>query len=313
MESIRSTLFASYNACPYKAKLQKENPRDWNQFFPIGTLVHDILADAPTYIEKGEEWESFFAKKIKDLEYVSPELVIRAKDAISNGFKNVSSALADGFEIQTEVPMERTLPCGIQITGKADRIDQSKKLFRIIDYKIGFVVPTKTELLGNFQLLVYSYLAQSMAKLNQEVEIGIYSLGRNILSSVVIPVDVECMIEEILNERAIKMQKDTTFRPNPSSLCGYCDYKYDCMAYKTMIEYAKIPKGLDEKIEFYDQLTSYKSGLDAVIKSVKEDIAADMVEQGLTEIEIGGKEKKLIQNVYMKGNDLVITRPYIKG
>jgi CRISPR/Cas system-associated exonuclease Cas4 (RecB family) len=314
MEAIRSTLFAAYNSCPAKAKYMQEQ-RIENNMFDFGTCVHKVLSLVPNILLSDDENsidQLIIDEIVAKMNYCDVTLLQRAKSCIDVGVTNIKQALIDGFTIETEVPLKRTLPNGVLVTGTADRIDSNKKMFRIIDYKSGYRAPTRDDMLGDMQLLTYAYLSQDRASMAQAVSIGLFSLGRDFLQELEIPVDIECIIEDVLNARADRMLSDKVWRANPSKQCGYCDFFNKCEFWKTYKDWTTIPDSLDEQVRLLEEVIDYSSGLKEIGDTLKELIVANMEQQGLETITIGGKERNLSQNISNRGGKIVVTKPFIR-
>lgn len=314
MESIRSTLFAAYNSCPAKAKYMQEQ-RIENNMFDFGTCVHKVLSLVPNILLTGNENEIeqlIIDEIVAKMNYCDVNLLQRAGDCVRVGVENIKQTLIDGFTIETEVPLKRVLPNGVLVTGTADRIDYNKKTFRIIDYKSGYRAPTREDMLGDMQLLTYAYLSQDRASMAQAVSIGLFSLGRNFLQELEIPVDIECIIEDVLNVRANKMLSDTVWRANPSKQCGYCDFFNKCKFWESYKDWTTIPDSLEEQVSLLEEVIDYSAGLKEIGDTLKELIVANMEQQGLDTIVINGKEKNLSQNISNRGGKIVVTKPFIR-
>ena len=310
---ISATAFANYNKCPAKYKFSKDEPLD-NINFDVGTLVHKILSEAPALIieEKEEKIRERLIEEMAAPAQCNAAIISKCMELVKNGVDNIKQALHDGYVSEVEVPMRRTLPSGIEVSGIADRIDQTKKSFRIIDYKSGFAVPTKTDMLGDLQLLTYSYLSQEMATANQTVEICLFSLGRNVVQSIELPVEVEMVIEDILDIRAQQMAADTIYKPQPSSFCKFCDYCMKCRfweEYKTKLE---IPADINEAVTQLESVVSYQDGLDGIVSQLKEHIVEYMVANEIDSIDIGGKDKRIIQTCRVTDGKASMSKPYIR-
>jgi CRISPR/Cas system-associated exonuclease Cas4 (RecB family) len=284
----------------------------WTPVFDIGNLIHRVLSQAPTLILEDKTWNDTFNQELKQLQSCSPDMIQRAVAAIDIGWTNVKTSIDEGLVITTEVPMERTLPSGITITGTADRIDESKKLLRIIDYKSGYLVPTKQDMLGDMQLLTYAFLCQDRASLSQTIEVCLFSLGRGIIQALEVPTEIEAIIEDIIDTRAQMMLNDTEHKPNPSSLCGYCDYRYQCKFWDELSTELDIPETIDEKVKLLEKIMSLNKGLDAISDGLRDSILNYMKEEDISEISINGRDCRIIQSVAQKGDKVTISRPYIK-
>ncbi len=314
IKSIRSTAFAAYNTCPYKYKLSKEI-RYGNENFDVGTAVHDTLQIVPQYLLEGKDWQPVLIEKIGKMEKCSHSMIEKCLKTIEPGVRSIEQALLEGFTIKTEVELQRQLPCGIVITGKTDRIDSTAKLFRIIDYKTGSYVPTQQDMLGDLQLLIYSFLTQEMVSLNQKIEIGLFSLGRDVMQVVGIPINIEMVIEDVLDKRAILMARDEEtgdFRPNPSTLCEYCECKYKCKFWEKYQHDYSVPADVYEKIHLLEMLLSYSKGLEGVVSQLKNEIVSYMVADNIESLEINGKERYFTQRIAYKENNVSVSKPYIK-
>jgi len=316
MDSIRSTMFATYNLCPYKYKLSKEIKAD-NIYIDIGTSTHKILELAPEIISSGGNFDELINNEIGQWKNCSPEMIDRFIKTVNVGIKNIEKTLSDGFEIKTETQLERKLPSGILITGKVDRIDTSNTIFRIVDYKTGSFVPTQQDMLGNFQLLVYLFLGQQLATMNQKIHIALFSLSRDFMQVVEIPFEIESIIEEVLDCRANKMledEKNDTFVATPSSACRYCEYQYRCGFWSSYKNEYQIPEDINEKIRLLESIMSYRKGLDGVFQQLKQEIEDYMVANEIESLEVAGKERHLIFNVKRNesGEPISISRPYIR-
>lgn len=311
MHRIRSTTFASWNLCPQKAKLQQEY-RYGNKNFSVGNAVHATLCVAPQCINEGRDWVPFFKEQIAKMDSCTPDMVEKALSTVKVGIKSIEQALCEGFEIRTEVEFEKELPSGIVITGHVDRIDTNKKLFRVIDYKIGSFVPTKQDMFGDMQLLVYSFLVQDEATLNQNIEIGLFSLGRDFMQTVEIPIDIEMIIEELLDERAKLMVADTEYAANPSSMCAYCDFKNKCAFWEQWAIDTGNNISFEEKVEKLETLSKMKTAISGVMDQLKDEVVAHMIENRIEEVSINGKSKGFIQTARNNNGKISVSKPYIK-
>ncbi|MFW5891843.1 MAG: PD-(D/E)XK nuclease family protein [Bacteroidota bacterium] len=142
----------------------------------------------------------------------------------------------------------------VKITGTADRIDQSGKKTRIIDYKTGKVDPaselkltdwadliTQMKLGKTFQLLMYANLFQKSKQSVNPVIPGIFSLrsiGKGLLSpSIIIDKQKKDIDEQTLErfEKELKtlinkiFDKEIPFTKTPDTKnCKLCDFRITC-------------------------------------------------------------------------------------
>lgn len=310
-DRIRASALASYCQCPLKIKLQQEYPV-WNPNFDLGNLIHRVLAEAPVLILEDKDWRELMYNEIKSLQSCSPEMIDRANAAIQIGWADVKKNIDEGYVITTEVPLERQLPSGITITGTADRIDESRKTLRIIDYKSGFMVPTKQDMLGDMQLLTYAFLCQDRASISQSIEVGLFSLGRGVLQCIEVNPNIEAIIEDIIDVKAQEMLNDDYLKPNPSSLCGYCDYKYKCNFWAELSEHLEIPESIEEKVSMLEKVMSLNKGLSGVGDTLRKEILQYMKENEMTEIHIAGNDCRIVQSVTNKDGKFSASKPYIR-
>lgn len=309
---IRSTEFSSYNTCPYKYKLQSENRLN-NQHFEVGTAVHKVLSLVPEMFLQGDEsWDELLVKELKQFSWCSLEIIEKMTTTLKVGVENIIKTIEEGYQIQTEIPLKRALPSGIIIQGTADRIDTNSNTFRIVDYKTGAWVPSKQDMMGDFQLLIYSFLTQDLASVRQRVEISLFSLGRGVAQTVTIPMEVEAIIESIIEERALVMSQDNEFCPNPSSMCGYCEFSSLCAFWRKFKNNFELTEDTDELARTLGELIQYKNGVDGVISQFKEQLERNLIKNNLTEVEINSKITKLSQTVSNRNGEISVSKPFIR-
>ena len=203
-------------------------------FADVGNMIHLALKEVykdenhPT-IEK-EIYKSFVNALYKiggEDSYMKFQMRIWA-ERIREIAKIDARHFADGWRVvEVEKELQATLPNGLIITGKIDRIERKGDKYRIIDYKTGkYTLYTKKTVNGatDFQLEFYHILATQNG-MNDIDGCYFYDLkNAEIVEEEYMEVKMQ-RIEEAIQEYC-KEKHD--FEENSSSRCQFCDFKELC-------------------------------------------------------------------------------------
>lgn len=203
----------------------------------MGAAVHNVLREWWTKpldertTQVGEVLLTKFWRTdgFKDDEQAERSFV-RAKAWITNYLKTV--------DINDEPRgLERTVSATtetLSISGRVDRIDERDGELVIVDYKTGRNAPEVDDVASSLALAIYAVgAARTMRMKCTKVEL------HHLPSETVVAYDhspeslnrhikrAESIAREVQAE-ALKPESESNYRPNPSVLCGYCDFARIC-------------------------------------------------------------------------------------
>ncbi|MCK5080777.1 MAG: PD-(D/E)XK nuclease family protein [Candidatus Moranbacteria bacterium] len=121
------------------------------------------------------------------------------------------------------------------ISGIIDRIDKVEDGYEIIDYKTARKLPAQSHVDDNLQLLIYllAFLKRypQLAKTPEKIKLSLYFLKHDTkLSTTKTLSQLKDETEKILN--LLDEIKDSSFEPQTSPLCDWCDYQEICPMWK---------------------------------------------------------------------------------
>jgi RecB family exonuclease len=224
---------STFHQCPQKYKWQYleriKVPPTQDQFF--GILIHEILEFAlkndpvvPS-LEKlntalKQQWNSkFFASKEIEQEFYQTGLDI---------LKNFHSQHQPGLTtiLETEKFFEIYWQ-NHKIVGKIDRVDRLPTgEIEIIDYKTNKKLPREDDFSYDWQLAMYKWAAQTLWTQTQPSKLTLYYLRHNKKFSPQNIKEISDLQDYII--KTVSLIESSKFLPQPSVLCGYCEYLDRC-------------------------------------------------------------------------------------
>lgn len=201
------TVIEDYFKCPYRAFLShviKLRDREDGQVnaLSVGNFMHDILRlyikDIATVHDRQSSDELYEKVKEKVLDntvyakfYQDKATAITMDRVISecreycyktflyyskSDFKAFETEVSFGDGEKCKYPSIPLLKGKVKLTGKIDRVDKSKKYFRVVDYKTGGTDTTDQSLFAGLKLQLYLYAAAVKGAREQKDVAGLYYL-----------------------------------------------------------------------------------------------------------------------------------------
>lgn len=177
---------------------------------PLGELggFKDIEHERKTYKEC-----LVLLKKFYELNDLNPNLFLLPSKNIRDSFDDYKDLI-------------KSIETDISISGKFDRIDEMENGgLRIIDFK------TSREKQDSFQLEFYKLLAELNFSNKVDMVSFYYLDAKKIVNFDTSKIDSGRIKDKILNKINI-IRNTSNFRPQPSRLCNYCDFKEICPVFK---------------------------------------------------------------------------------
>lgn len=208
-EKLSPTRIEDYYKCPYRSFLSsclklKRREEGVVDGFSIGNLMHEIFGEYLTRINEITDWASSVSvvediknKLFEREEYKrylsSPDSLYNVESAVKECakfcYKNYLSLKTSKFKVvKTEVsfgeggfyPAISFLDGKVKLVGKIDRIDESEKYFRILDYKTVSPNADPELLFTGKKMQLYLYGAAVMGKPNYSKSLaGVYYMPVN--------------------------------------------------------------------------------------------------------------------------------------
>jgi DNA helicase II / ATP-dependent DNA helicase PcrA len=192
-------------------------PHDDSSSASFGTAVHEVLNGVFSALRAGTrfnetEIEAQFAKswRPEGFEHKEQEREWYAEGLVA--VKGYLANIADDFvPDRLEQPVELTLPDGIKIIGKVDRIDRDADgTVRIIDYKTGRKTATHADIKKNLPIALY---AAALAQRGETVgSVGLHYLMTG--DEVALPVDSSFTAGAVERAREIIVNIEEAYRTN---------------------------------------------------------------------------------------------------
>ena len=230
--------FNTYNRCPriYRYSYVFRIPTPAKPYFDFGSTIHKVCEELTKDIMDGKE--------------VSIELALRYLDAYwkNEGYSSeteeqqakeeskqiLQTFLDEQSQMKSKiVALEKKFIIKIgdySVLGYIDRIDQDGDDYIIFDYKTAKEVTSKNKLKEDIQLLTYDLAVQDIFK-KRPKQVGLWFLRKN--KKVMVEPndeDIESIKKQVLE--TIKNIIDEDYTPTPGWVCGNCDYKLLCDAWK---------------------------------------------------------------------------------
>lgn len=244
---------STFEQCPFKYKcryIDKLKP-DFEASIEavLGKAVHETLEWLYENVTKKnplpnldsvveyylERWEKNFSDNAK---IVSQNL--SAKDYLNQGIQYVISyylkhqPFDDGtLHLELEVKLDLDKTGRYKMVGFIDRLAMNKKTgeYEIHDYKTGSL-PNKEKFKEDRQLALYSIAIKEMFGTDKKVCLIWHYLAHDQkIESSRTQQELDELKNKIIN-LINKIEETTSFPPNPSILCNWCEYKSHCPAFK---------------------------------------------------------------------------------
>ena len=312
-----SKLFA-FETCPkqfhLKYVMKAYPPKQLIDVMHTGSLVHKILEYLAEYPVE-ENIEKCTIKAIGEIDIVpTPEMVERAKNMVEAWFseeKFENDVLASEYEFINQLDEDVT------IRGIIDRVEQvSKNCIKVIDYKTGYRMYTREDLIDSNQLLIYAMAAYD--KWPVDTIIICYDMvAHNRRTEVMVKpsdfADKHKYLQEVY-KRIIDGEKDAIL----SEKCAYCWYKFTCKEYLEYIQQVLNIKNIhdimegnfEESIEYLVGLDNKKKVLEAHISEVKSTILSTMISAGEKRLSYGNYDLRTVSPTKREYNVSVIAEMF---
>jgi len=230
--------FNTYNRCPriYRYSYVFRLPTPAKPYFDFGSTIHKVCEELTKDIMDGEEVSIELALQYleaywKNEGYSSETEEQQAKEESKH---ILQTFLDEQSKMKTKiVALEKKFIIKIgdyNVLGYIDRIDQDGDDYIIFDYKTAKEVTSKNKLKEDIQLLTYDLAVQDLFK-KRPKEVGLWFLRKN--KKVMVEPndeDVEKIKKQVLE--TIKKIIEEDYTPTPGCVCGNCDYKLLCDAWK---------------------------------------------------------------------------------
>lgn len=312
-----SKLFA-FETCPKQFHMmyiqRAYPPKRLIEVMHIGSLVHKILEYLAEYPVE-ENIEKCTLKAVGELDIVpSPEMVEKAKNMVFDWFSDdkFSNEVLDS-EHEFLVQLDKD----VTIRGIIDRVEQvSENCIKVIDYKTGYRIYTRDDLIDSNQLLIYAMAAYDKWPVDTLV-ICYDMVAHNRRTEVMVKPDDFVEKHKYLQE-VYKRIQDGENEAILSGSCAYCWYKYTCKDYINYIqqvlnikEIHDIMEGnFEESISYLVELDSKKKVLEAHISEVKTEILNTMLSEGEKSLSYGKFDLKAVTPTKREYNVNVIAEMF---
>ena len=176
------------------------------------------------------------------------------------------------------------------VSGIIDRIQKTDTRYEVMDYKTGKRLPTQTKVDQNNQLSIYA-----LAFLDKWPDIKIKDLDLSLyflkFGEILKTKRTRDELEETKNKilKIIKdIQKEKSFCPKPTVLCGWCGYKNICPVFKHYQPKPEIEKdemNIKNLMDKYFTLHQKRQNLEKEIEQIKTKVDNYLVNKNLYKIE----------------------------
>jgi len=273
-------------------------PKQLIEVMHTGSLVHKILEYLAEYPVE-ENIKECTIKAIGELDIVpTPEMVEKAKNMVTEWFseeKFANDVLASEYKFINQLDKDVT------IRGIIDRVEQvSENCIKVIDYKTGYRIYTRDDLIDSNQLIIYAMAAYDKWPVDTII-ICYDMIAHNRRTEVIVKPDDFIDKHKYLQE-VYKRIKDGEHEAILSGNCAYCWYKYVCKEYLEYIQQTLNIKNIHDVMEgnFEDSIT-YLVGLDekkkvleSHITEVKSNILHTMLSAGEKNLSYGNFELRAV-------------------
>lgn len=258
IEHLRASLSPSragdFKTCPllYRFRSIDRLPQKPTMATSRGTVVHSVLErlfdlpKAERTIERAAElvrpaWDDLVAEDIQIAELFADDdaegtgllrFLTQARALVSTYFQMEDPSRFDPSG--RELLVETTVGEGLLLRGYVDRLDEAPDgRIRVVDYKTGAAPREAFEAKALFQMKFYALVIwRNTGTIPAQLKLMYLSEGDSLMYS---PDERELLsLERQLGalwdaiERSLQAED---FRPNPSKLCGWCDFQDLCPAY----------------------------------------------------------------------------------
>ncbi len=304
---ISHSAMETFKQCPYKYKLNQIDkiPEPKSEESVFGSYLHYILQwffennynkislkDLLSYYEKHWPEIKYFDNKTQKEKPMSnfffEEGIMMLKNFYQkNGHKDVTI-------ISLEAPFEISLTDQNDqihiVSGIIDRIQKTDTRYEVMDYKTGKRLPTQTKVDQNNQLSIYAlaFLDKWPDIKIKDLDLSLYFLKfGEILKTKRTKEELEETKNKIL--KIIKdIQKEKSFCPKPTILCGWCGYKNICPVFKHYQPKPEIEKdemNIKNLMDKYFALHQKRRNLEKEIEQIKTKVDNYLVNKNLYKIE----------------------------
>lgn len=304
---ISHSAMETFKQCPYKYKLNQIDkiPEPKSEESVFGSYLHYILQwffennynkislkDLLSYYEKHWPEIKYFDNKTQKEKPMSnfffEEGIMMLKNFYQkNGHKDVTI-------ISLEAPFEISLTDQNDqihiVSGIIDRIQKTDTRYEVMDYKTGKRLPTQTKVDQNNQLSIYAlaFLDKWPDIKIKDLDLSLYFLKfGEILKTKRTKEELEETKNKIL--KIIKdIQKEKSFCPKPTVLCGWCGYKNICPVFKHYQPKPEIEKdemNIKNLMDKYFTLHQKRQNLEKEIEQIKTKVDNYLVNKNLYKIE----------------------------
>ena len=304
---ISHSAMETFKQCPYKYKLNQIDkiPEPKSEESVFGSYLHYILQwffennynkislkDLLSYYEKHWPEIKYFDNKTQKEKPMSnfffEEGIMMLKNFYQkNGHKDVTIiSLEASFEISLTDQNDQIHI----VSGIIDRIQKTDTRYEVMDYKTGKRLPTQTKVDQNNQLSIYAlaFLDKWPDIKIKDLDLSLYFLKfGEILKTKRTKEELEETKDKIL--KIIKdIQKEKSFCPKPTVLCGWCGYKNICPVFKHYQPKPEIEKdemNIKNLMDKYFALHQKRRNLEKEIEQIKTKVDDYLVNKNLYKIE----------------------------
>jgi RecB family exonuclease len=240
---------STFEQCPLKFKLKyiDKLPPDIKEFIEgfLGRKVHESLEWLYNNVNNGiipsldelleyyiNSWNNEFKEEIK---------IVKNSENSENYFNKGIKILIDYFLKhrpfkENTIAIEKKIMLNLdkngiyKLQGYIDRLVYNKedKIYEIHDYKTSDSMKTREDLLKDKQLALYSIGVKELFCDAEEINLIWHFLSFN--EKIVLKTTNEKLQDlkkEVIN-LIEKIESTEEFKPNPSSLCGWCEFRSYC-------------------------------------------------------------------------------------
>lgn len=279
-----------------------EGDRDAAEF---GSLLHLVLERLYQWIVR-EEHTGKLPDDLLDTLYRDAweHAPLKGVDVYAEGIQLLRVYVAQqGAFDHTQIlatELEFRIPVGeFEIFGKIDRVDKlDDETIEVIDYKSNRVLFTHDEVEHNLQLAVYQLVVQRMFPWAKHVRLAFHMLRhRCVLQTERSPEQLDD-VQDYLVAIGRKTERSQTYPAKLSRLCGWCDHRHLCDAYRTASDQgdAVLGEGNPNDMPALASLYERVSRLQGLLDKRKKDLAEQIKEhlKSHPELRVGGMTYRLI-------------------
>ena len=226
----------TFKQCPlkYKYRYVLGIPTPPNHVLSFGQTIHRVLRDfhrADLFQKKNldyllELYERHWIDEGYDSKEHKEQRFAEGKELLKRYYEKHSEKLGRPIYLEKKFTLKVD---GTPLVGSIDRVDETKQGIEIIDYKTGGI-KNQRAVDKDEQLTIYALAARNALNLNPR-SLALYFIDGNIKVSTTRTAEQLDAARKSIKE-TIESIKKSDFSPTPNFLCGWCDYRHICPAYK---------------------------------------------------------------------------------